>query len=162
MALSRISKILVPIDGSKSSMRAADAAIELASRYSDGDSEKVLVEVIALYVIDINPKLHLFGKYGFHYSEYADKAKEEARKATGEWFSKIREGAERHNLRFRSEVADNSAASVVGEIVKFAERENIDLIVIGTRGQSEFERLLLGSVTSGVTVYAPCSVMVVK
>jgi nucleotide-binding universal stress UspA family protein len=161
MALSKISKVLVPIDGSKSSMRAADAAIELAKRYSD-DGEKAPIEVVALYVIDINPKLHLFGKYGFHYSEYADKAKEEARKATGEWFFEIRERAERHNLRFRSEVADNSAASIVGEIVKFAERENVDLIIIGTRGQSEFERLLLGSVTSGVTVYAPCSVMVVK
>ena len=121
MALAKVSRILVPIDGSKSSMRAADAAIELARRYSD-DSEKALAEVIALYVIDINPKLHLFGKYGFHYSEYADKAKEEARKATGEWFSMIKERAERHNLRFRSEVADNSAASIVGEIVHFAER----------------------------------------
>jgi nucleotide-binding universal stress UspA family protein len=32
MALSTISKILVPIDGSQSSMRAADAAVELARK----------------------------------------------------------------------------------------------------------------------------------
>lgn len=159
MALSVISKILVPIDGSESSMRAADAAVELARRY---DEESHPVEVVALHVIDINPKFRLFSKYGFHYSEYEKKALEEAQKGTAEWFSKIKEKAELHNVQFRSEVADNSSASVVGEIVKFAEREKVDLIVIGTRGQSEFERLLLGSVTSGVSVYASCSVMIVK
>jgi nucleotide-binding universal stress UspA family protein len=159
MALSTISKILVPIDGSKSSMRAADAAIELARRYNE---ESHPVEVIALHVIDVNPKFHLFSKYGFHYSEYERKAKEAAQKGTAEWFPKIKEKADRHNLRFRSEVTDSSSVSIVGEIIKFAEREKVDLIVIGTRGQSEFERLLLGSVTSGVTVYAQCSVMIVK
>ena len=59
-------------------------------------------------------------------------------------------------------MTDNSTVSIVGEIVNYAERENVDIIVIGTRGQSEFEKLLLGSVTSGVTIYAPCTVMVVK
>ena len=59
-------------------------------------------------------------------------------------------------------MTDNSAMSIVGEIVNYAERENVDIIVIGTRGQSEFAKLLLGSVTSGVTVYTPCTVMVVK
>lgn len=159
MALSTISKILVPIDGSESSMRAANAAIELARRYDD---EARPVEVIVLHVIDINPKFHLFSKYGFHYSEYERKAREGAQKGTAEWFSKIKKKADRHNVRFRSKLTDNSSASIVGEIVKFAEKEKVNLIVMGTRGQSEFERLLMGSVTSGVTVYAPCSVMVVK
>ena len=59
-------------------------------------------------------------------------------------------------------MTDNSTVSIVGEIVNYAERENVDIIVIGTRGQSEFEKLLLGSVTSGVTIYASCTVMVVK
>jgi nucleotide-binding universal stress UspA family protein len=46
--------------------------------------------------------------------------------------------------------------------MNFAEKENIDLIVIGTRGRSGFKKLLLGSVASGVVTYAHCSVMVVK
>jgi nucleotide-binding universal stress UspA family protein len=155
MALSAISKILVPIDGSKSSMRAASAVIELARRYGS-------VEVIALHVVDINPTFRLFAKYGFNYSEYEKDAREKARSGTVDWFSEIKQNAESHNIRFRSEVTDNSSASVVGEIVKFAEKEKVDLIVIGTKGQSEFEKLLLGSVTSGVSVYAPCSVLIVK
>src|SRR5881628_1864945 len=98
MALSTISKILVPIDGSQSSMRAADAAVELARKYS---KESRPVEVIALHVIDINPKFHLFSKYGFHYSEYEKAALEEAGKVTEGWFSKIRETAEAYKLRLR-------------------------------------------------------------
>jgi nucleotide-binding universal stress UspA family protein len=160
MALSKISKILVPIDGSASSMRAADAAVELAKKYSnDGGT----VEVIALHVIDISPKLQLLGAYGFSFSDYTKKMVEATQKEANSWFSKIEENAKVHdNLHFRSEVTDNSAMSIVGEIVNYAKRENVDIIVIGTRGQSEFAKLLLGSVTSGVTVYAPCTVMVIK
>lgn len=45
MALSKVSKILIPINGSKFSVRATyAAAIHLARRiYSDGDTEKVPV-----------------------------------------------------------------------------------------------------------------------
>ena len=155
MALSTISKILVPIDGSKSSMRAADAAIEVATKYGN-------VEMIALHVVDINPTFRLFAKYGFNYAEYERDAREKSQKGTTDWFSDIKQNADSRNIRFRAEVTDNSSTSVVGEIIKFAEKEKIDLIVIGTKGQSEFEKLLLGSVTSGVSVYAPCSVMIVK
>lgn len=155
MALSTISKILVPIDGSKSSMRAAYAAIEIATRYDN-------VVVIALHVIDINPTFRLFAKYGFNYAEYERDAREKAQKGTMDWFSDLKQNADSRNIQFKAEVTDNSSASVVGEITKYAEKENVDLIVIGTKGQSEFAKLLLGSVTSGVSVYAPCSVMIVK
>jgi nucleotide-binding universal stress UspA family protein len=52
--------------------------------------------------------------------------------------------------------------SVEGAIVNYAERENVDLIVIGTRGRSGITRMLLGSVASEVVTYAHCPVMVVK
>ncbi|HXV45339.1 MAG TPA: universal stress protein [Nitrososphaera sp.] len=159
MTLTTISKILVPIDGSPSSTRAADAAVELAKRYGE---ESHPVEVIALHVIDINPKFHLFSKYGFHYSEYEKAAVEEAGKITEGWFSKIREKAESCNVRFRSEVSDNSTLSVIGEIVDYAEREHVDAIVIGTKGHSEFKKLMMGSVSSGVATYAPCTVIIVR
>jgi nucleotide-binding universal stress UspA family protein len=140
-------------------MRAADSAVELARRYSE---ESRPVEVIALHVIDINPKFHLFSKYGFHYSEYEKAALEQAGKVTEEWFSKIREKAEGCKVHFRSEVSDNSTLSVIGEIVDYAEREHVDVIVIGTKGHSEFEKLMMGSVSSGVATYAPCTVIVVR
>ena len=65
-------------------------------------------------------------------------------------------------MKFRSEVTDNSLSSIVGEITDFAEKEDVDVIVIGARGQSEFKKLLLRSISSAVVTYAPCAVMVVK
>lgn len=48
------------------------------------------------------------------------------------------------------------------EIVRFAEEEGIDLIVIGTKGKKGLERLLLGSVAEEVIRSSPCKVLVVK
>ena len=53
-------------------------------------------------------------------------------------------------------------ASIVGAIVDYAERQNIDLIVIGSRGLSGFKKLLLGSTATGVVNYAHCPVLAVK
>jgi nucleotide-binding universal stress UspA family protein len=51
---------------------------------------------------------------------------------------------------------------VLPAIVDYAEKNKVDLIVVGTRGRSGFTKLLLGSVASGVVTYASCPVMVVK
>jgi nucleotide-binding universal stress UspA family protein len=52
--------------------------------------------------------------------------------------------------------------SAEGAIVSYADKENIDLIVIGTRGRSGFSKKLLGSVALGVVTHASCPVIVVK
>lgn len=49
-----------------------------------------------------------------------------------------------------------------GEVVKYAEENGIDLIVMGTRGLSGLEALLLGSVARKVGDLAPCSCLVVR
>jgi nucleotide-binding universal stress UspA family protein len=55
-----------------------------------------------------------------------------------------------------------TGVAVYGEIIQYAEKENIELIVIGTRGKSGFKKLLLGSTASGVVTYANCPVLVTK
>jgi nucleotide-binding universal stress UspA family protein len=52
--------------------------------------------------------------------------------------------------------------AVYGEVIQYAEKENIELIVIGTRGRSGIKKLLLGSTASGVVTYADCPVLVTK
>lgn len=52
--------------------------------------------------------------------------------------------------------------SIVSEIIEFAERENIDLIIMGTRGRTGFKKLLLGSVASEVVNFAHCPVLVIR
>jgi nucleotide-binding universal stress UspA family protein len=48
------------------------------------------------------------------------------------------------------------------EIARFAADANIDVIVIGTRGRTGVDRLVLGSVAERVMREAPCTVLVVK
>ncbi|MBV9178899.1 MAG: universal stress protein [Nitrososphaeraceae archaeon] len=76
-------------------------------------------------------------------------------------FIKIKEKCKENNVKVNTEVS-SKAKSIVAQIVDYAESNNVDLIVVGTRGRTGFKKLLLGSVASGVVTYAHCPVMVVK
>ena len=67
-----------------------------------------------------------------------------------------------NNIRFKSEIIEDPTSKVRSAIVDYAEREVVDLIVIGTRGRTGFKKMLSGSVASDVVTYAHCPVMVVK
>jgi nucleotide-binding universal stress UspA family protein len=86
------------------------------------------------------------------------------------WIDEIKEEEEQTNnndnkniykIQLKTEVI-LATKPIVGEIVDYAERENIDLIVIGTRGRTGLKKMLLGTVASGVVTYATCPVLVVK
>ena len=153
----KFSKILVAVDGSEQSMNAADYAIAMAKKEDNN------AQLIALHV--------LYSQTGYAYStnifglvtpssinELLKDAKHEAQ----QWFDKIKEKMyENGDVQLKTEVVV-SPTSVVGAIVDYAERENVDLIVIGSRGRSGFKKLLLGSTASGVVTYATCPVLVVK
>jgi nucleotide-binding universal stress UspA family protein len=47
-------------------------------------------------------------------------------------------------------------------IVETAERDGVDLVVVGSRGLSGVARVLLGSVSEYVAMHAPCSVLVAR
>ena len=47
-------------------------------------------------------------------------------------------------------------------IIEIASAQNADLIVVGSRGLSGVQRILLGSVSSKVSEHASCSVMIVR
>jgi nucleotide-binding universal stress UspA family protein len=52
--------------------------------------------------------------------------------------------------------------SPVTEILEFAERENVDLIVMASHGRTGLSRLLMGSIAEGVLRKAPCPVLIVR
>ncbi len=153
MAKQEFSKILVPVDGSEGSTRAADLAIGVAKRYG--------AQIIAVHVVNIDQYLQVLGVYRVGYPDSIKKMIEEAKQEASRWFAEIQRNAEQESVPVKTEVID-TPLSVAGGIVNYAEREKADLIIIGTRGRSGFAKLLLGSVASGVVTYAPCPVMVAR
>ena len=142
--LRKFSKVLVAVDGSEYSMNAAEYAISITKEYG---SQLIALHVITSDVITIA-------------STFSPQM-EEIKKNAQEYFDKIRRKGEANwDIPLRTELIASS--SVVGGIIDFAEKENIDLIVVGTRGRSGLKRLLLGSVASGIVNYAHCPVMIVK
>ncbi|HYZ59692.1 MAG TPA: universal stress protein [Nitrososphaeraceae archaeon] len=77
------------------------------------------------------------------------------------WFDDIKEKTDKSSIRFRSEII-MAKRSTVNTILDYAEEQNINLIVVGTRGRSGIKKMLLGSVASGLVTYAACPVLVVK
>ena len=146
------SKILVGIDGSES-INAAYYAIANAKIYN--------AELIAINV--------LTSDIGYAYSspgvesppltikEIILLAEDEAKI----WFEKIKEKVDKSGIRFKSETI-MAKRSVASTILDYAEEQNTNLIVVGTRGRSGIKKMLLGSTASELVTYAACPVLVVK
>ena len=47
------------------------------------------------------------------------------------------------------------------QLIQIAERQNADLIIVGSRGRGRLEGLLLGSVSQKVAALAPCPCLIV-
>jgi nucleotide-binding universal stress UspA family protein len=147
-------KILVCVDGSESSARAVDHAIEMAKRY---DAQLIVLNVVVSQL----GYAYSSGAFGLAGSgainDLLDRSKQEAKK----WFDDAEKKTAAQGIRLKAEIVA-SPTSVVQAIVEYAEKNKVDLIVTGTKGKSGFTKLLLGSVASGVVTYASCPVMVVK
>lgn len=149
-----INRLLVPIDGSENAYRAASYAINIATKYG--------AELLVIHVVQLDPNLAAFAVYGISLTEDVAKMREAARKEVAPWFDRVRKEADASQVKMRSDVLAEYPLTLVGEILDYAEKNNVDLIVIGSRGRTGFKKLLLGSVASSVVTYAPCPVLVIK
>jgi nucleotide-binding universal stress UspA family protein len=77
------------------------------------------------------------------------------------WFAVIKKNTEQLSISLKTQII-STCESPIKEIVEFAHREEVDLIVVGTRGRSGIKRILLGSTASGVVTYAHCPVFIGK
>jgi nucleotide-binding universal stress UspA family protein len=142
-------KIIVPLDGSDFSFRAAEYAINLA-KLTDG-------EIICIHAIGNLPYIEYMTPTAFTIPRYI----EEAKKQTEEWFSQVKSKAAKQGIKVTSETIFD-LPSVAESIINYASEQKADLIVIGTRGTSGLKRLVLGSVASAVVAHASCPVLVVR
>lgn len=140
------SKILVGTDGSEEAEKAVTYAADLAQQ-SLGD----------VLVVHVTPRIHasLGGPADMYVAEESREEKDYAEKA----LSRAGEILEKRGVEFQT-------FRVVGrparELVLLAEREECDLVVLGSKGRSAIGRMLLGSVVSEVAQLAHCPVIITR
>jgi nucleotide-binding universal stress UspA family protein len=136
-------KILVAIDGSPSSEKALETAVDLASHYQ--------AELVALSVAELPEVVAMVDEV------------DEMRQSAENHFRQIGEAAvefaRSRGVLLRSVVLRGHAADA---ILRYAENEEFHLIVMGRQGHSRIARFFLGSTTDRVSEHAPCTVMIVK
>ena len=143
-----LSRIVVPLDGSDSSFRAAKYAINIAK---PADAEIVFMHAV------VKPPYVEYKGAGLVIVRYIEEAKRHADK----WYEDLGEIAKQQGVKFSAETILD-VTSAADSIVNYAQNKKADLIVIGTKGRTGIKRFLLGSVASGVVSHAKCSVLVVR
>ena len=149
-------KILIAIDGSETSIKAAEYALDYLAI-----NQKPNVQLIAVTVIEL-VKLNLstfIAAPTFGLKDLGEK-----RKQAKESISNIEKLIQQKgkNLEFKSYILEDPTLRVSSLIINQAEMEHVNLIVVGNRGRKGFKRMLLGSVASDIVTYAHCPVLVVK
>jgi len=142
-------KILVPIDGSQNSDRAAKVAVELAKITGAKLTFIHIIEPPYKYTaITGEAPLTLSEALLEHMEKNADNLLAEHKKIYED------SGVAINTIREYGHVADI--------ICSRANDDNYDLIVIGSRGLGTVKRYLLGSTSDRVSHHAKCSVLIVK
>ena len=147
------SKIVVGIDGSEESMKAAEYAISIAKLYN------AELNAITVLTSDIG---YIYSSPGVESPPLTVKeiillAGDEAKK----WFDEIKEKANKKGIQLKTE-SIVAKKSLLNTILEYVEEHNINLVVVGTRGRSGIKKMLLGSIASGLITYSPCPVLVIK
>lgn len=142
-------RILVAYDGSQDANKAVEAACAIAG----GKASLVVLHVYGISV------MAYVGPAGIPQSN-VNALEQGAKDAAHDVAMRGVSVAEKLGVNATAEVVES--VSIVETIVNFAAANKIDLIVVGTRGNTGFKKLLMGSVSSGVLSHAGCPVMVVR
>jgi nucleotide-binding universal stress UspA family protein len=138
--------ILVPLDGSE----LAEHAVEWLKRGLDGCKFRRVVLLRAL-----EPAELIYSAGGVEaYVELQKRALIEAR----EYLARMEASLLKHGLRAKAVLVDGVAEE---EILNYARRHRVSLIVMSTHGRSGVSRWLTGSVTDRVVTHSPAPVLVV-
>ncbi len=138
-----IKTILNPVDGSDHSIRSTEYAIKLA---------KLLDARIVL--------LHCHARFPIVLAEpYFQQAINEINKASEELVEPFIKMLEQGEVKFDVRILEGAPGNKIPEVAKI---EKIDLIVMGSRGITNFTGLFLGSVAHQVLHKSECPVFIAK
>ncbi len=139
-----ISNILVPLDFSGSSMKALQAATELAQKFKANIHLLHIVNPRTTVLPSLNEVVNTSNfkdEIGHHLNEIAEK------------------NIAPFNIEYQTEIRDGSVAK---EIVGSASDKNCDIIVMGTHGLSGVEEFFIGSQAYRVVTAATCPVLTIQ
>jgi nucleotide-binding universal stress UspA family protein len=135
-------KILVGYDGSPLAEKAVDVAIRF------GLSEKSAISVLAVARLP-EPAT----------SVEVEAILDDAREHFEAGLKRVVERGHAHGVEIATDVVVGHPAE---QLIHRAETEHVDLIIVGRRGTSMFQKIMLGSISERVLRYAHCPVLLVK
>jgi len=141
---STIRHILVPYDDSAYSNRAFVYALDLAKKYG------AKLSVISIMYSSYNPTEIR------HQTTVDDKKIRVMEKS----YRRLREAAKKFGVPIKTQMLLKT--SIVDNIISFVTVNDVNLIVMGTRGRDGPKRLMFGSVAMATSQKATCPVMLVK
>jgi nucleotide-binding universal stress UspA family protein len=139
----KLDKILVPVDGSEYSYKAAQFSTSCAKQFNS--------TVIILHC----HKSDFCYANDIDYDEIHARMEEKAE----DLLDCYREVYDKEGIKHWEIIPDPPAAQA---IVKIAGKEEVDMIIMGTHGRTDLQGLLLGSVTHKVLHLANCPVLIVR
>ncbi len=142
MIRKKIKKILVPLDGSKNSLRGLDEGIYLARQCQ--------ATITGLYVVPLaKPKTDSQISY-IEKHLLTDAAK---------FMSKAKKRAAQNGILFEDKVVYGDEGK---KIINYAETKSYDIIIIGSRGLGSLKEAFLGSTSNYVLHKSKLPVLIVK
>lgn len=141
--------ILVPVDGSSTSLAAVKQAAEIAKKFGS--------KVTALCVLAVDPFIGV---------EFIDTSE-----ITKDYFAKAKAGAQetlnnakalfaQEGVEIETKISEGQV--IHKEIIAAAEELKADLVVIGSHGRKGIKKLILGSVAQGVLGESHFPVLIIK
>jgi len=138
-----LKKILNPVDGSTHSQRSTEYACELAKLTN--------AEIVLLYCHRRFPVI-LAEPY---FQNAINQIMEESEKLITPFVEILK----KYGVVSETRILEGSAGKMIPEVATI---EKIDMIIMGSRGCTDLEGLILGSVTHKVLQRASCPVLVIK
>ena len=142
MIKTKISKILVPLDGSKNSFIGLDKAIYIARQCG--------ATITGIHVVSIYPQ---------HLGDLVTPLKAKLLQNAVKFMEKSKVICAQNGIVFHHKILYGEAKL---EIVDFAKQNKFDLIVMGSRGLGNVKEALLGSVSNALVHKSHVPVLIVK
>jgi nucleotide-binding universal stress UspA family protein len=141
------SKILVPFDASTFSIKAFKTALDIAKKHGS-----------EIHVLTCLEKENL----GAWYKDKRINRKiiNDAKNYAKDVLSNLEKDGKKLGIPVAIQIKE--AKSISKEIAEYADSKKINLIVIGSHGQTGFNKIILGSVSNKVSQIAKCPVLIVK